>query len=158
MAGGAAAGEAVLGAFRGDFEGALDAAAGLRREEVRAAVERALEAWLFGPAGRPQHRTCPSCGEGRPGLGFGRHGPFVGRARHGADGDGGERDHVRAGARAARPPAQGGDASGTGKTTLAGIGRYGQWLEHGAAYVPLPEDEDVLTVGLSRAVALVDTG
>ena len=45
----------------------------------------------------------------------------------------------------------------TGKEILAGIGRYGPWLKHGAAYVALPEDEDVLSVGLNRAVTLVDT-
>ena len=45
----------------------------------------------------------------------------------------------------------------TGKPILAGIGRYGPWLKHGAAYVALPGDEDVLTVGLNRAVVLVDT-
>ena len=45
----------------------------------------------------------------------------------------------------------------TGKPILAGVGRYGPWLKHGAAYVALPEDEDVLTVGLNRAVMLVDT-
>ena len=44
----------------------------------------------------------------------------------------------------------------TGKTIRAGIGRYGAWLKHGATYVPLPDDEDVLAVGLNRAVALVD--
>ena len=44
---------------------------------------------------------------------------------------------------------------GTGKTILAGIGRYGAWLKHGTAYVALPEDEDVLTVGLNRAVTLI---
>ena len=44
----------------------------------------------------------------------------------------------------------------TGKTIRAGLGRYGAWLKHGANYVPLPDDEDVLTVGLNRAVALVD--
>ena len=44
----------------------------------------------------------------------------------------------------------------TGRTILAGIGLYGSWLKHGATYVPLPEDEDVLAVGLNRAVALVD--
>ena len=44
-----------------------------------------------------------------------------------------------------------------GKPILAGIGRHGPWLKHGAAYVALPEDEDVLAVGLNRAVALVDT-
>ena len=72
VAGGAAAGEAVLGAFWGDFEGALEAAGGLRREEVRAAVERAPEVWLLGPAGKPHHRSCTSCSERLPGLGFGR--------------------------------------------------------------------------------------
>ena len=44
----------------------------------------------------------------------------------------------------------------TGKTIRAGLGRYGAWLKHGATYVPLPDDEDVLAVGLNRAVALVD--
>ena len=82
VAGGAVAGEAVLGAFWGDFEGALEHAGGLKREEVRAAVERALETWLFGPAGQPEKRTCPSCAGGRLGLKLGRHGPFVGCARY----------------------------------------------------------------------------
>ena len=36
-------------------------------------------------------------------------------------------------------------------------GRYGSWLNRGATYVPLPEDGDVLTVGLNRAVMRVDT-
>ena len=44
---------------------------------------------------------------------------------------------------------------GTGKTILAGIGRYGAWLKHGGTYVALPEDEDVLNVGLNRAVTLI---
>ena len=44
----------------------------------------------------------------------------------------------------------------TGKTILAGIGRYGSWLKHGTTYTALPDDEDVLTLGLNRAVALVD--
>ena len=44
----------------------------------------------------------------------------------------------------------------TGKRILAGIGRYGAWLKHGNDYTALPDDEDVLGVGLNRAVALVD--
>ena len=44
---------------------------------------------------------------------------------------------------------------GTGETILAGIGRYGAWLKHGGIYVALPEDEDVLSVGLNRAVTLI---
>ena len=77
VAGGAVAVEAVLGAFWGAFEEALGHAGELKREEVRAAVERALEVWLFGPAGKAEHRSCPSCAEGRLGLKFGRFGPFV---------------------------------------------------------------------------------
>ncbi len=43
----------------------------------------------------------------------------------------------------------------TGKEILAGIGRYGPYLRHDGAYVSLPPDDDVLTVGLNRAVALL---
>ena len=216
VAGGAAESEAVLGAFWGGFEGALERAGGLKREEVRAAVERALEVWLFGPAGRPETRACPSCGAGRLELRFGRYGPFVGCARYpacrytrplardpaddgagpvdlGADPETGLALTLRSGRygryvqrgedgkdpRAARGtvpmgmeaqeitpevarallalPRTVGTHPDTGKLILAGIGRYGPWLKHGAAYVPLPEDEDVLAIGLNRAVMLVDT-
>ena len=43
----------------------------------------------------------------------------------------------------------------TGKTITAGIGRYGPWLRHGRTYVAIPADEDVLTIGLNRAVMLI---
>ena len=179
-------------------------------------MERALETWLFGPAGKPEKRSCPSCGEGRLDLRFGRHGPFVGCARYPAcrytrplardpadDGAGpialgtdpgtglaltlrsgrygryvqrGEAGKDPEAARGTVPmgmetqeitpevarallalPRRVGVHPETGRTILAGIGRYGPWLKHGAAYLPLPEDEDVLTVGLNRAVMLVDT-
>ena len=35
---------------------------------------------------------------------------------------------------------------------------YGPWPKPGANYVPLPDDTDVLPVGLNRAVALVTRG
>ena len=213
VAGGAQAGEAVLDAFWGDFEGALERAGGLKREEVRAAVERVLEVWLFGPGGKPEQRSCPSCGEGRLDLRFGRYGPFVGCERYpgcrytrplardpaddgvgpvdlGTDPGTGlaltlrtgryvQRGEVGKDPEAARGtvplgmeaheitpevvrallalPRTVGAHPETGKAILAGIGRYGPWLKHGGAYLPLPEDEDVLTIGLNRAVVLVDT-
>ena len=43
----------------------------------------------------------------------------------------------------------------SGKPILAGIGRYGPWLRHGETYAALPEGDDVLTVGLNRAAALI---
>ena len=42
------------------------------------------------------------------------------------------------------------------KTVLAGIRLHGPWLKHVATYLPLPEDDDVLAIGLNRAVSLVD--
>ena len=43
----------------------------------------------------------------------------------------------------------------SGETILAGIGRYGPWLKHGETFVSIPDDEDVLTIGLNRAVTLI---
>ena len=35
------------------------------------------------------------------------------------------------------------------------IGRFGPWLRHGRTYVSIPYDDDVLTIGLNRAVMLI---
>ena len=43
----------------------------------------------------------------------------------------------------------------TGKAIAAGIGRYGAYLRHEGAYKSLAEADDVLAVGLNRAVALL---
>ena len=43
----------------------------------------------------------------------------------------------------------------TGKPITAGIGRYGPWVRHEGAYAAIPGDEDVLTIGLNRAVTLL---
>ena len=217
VAEGATAWKGVLHSFWGAFEGALEQAGGLTREEVRAAVERALEVYLFGAAGQPEERACPSCAEGRLGLKLGRYGPFIGcslfpvcrysrplatdpadrtergeplplgtdpdtglaltlrRGRYGRYVQRGEHTKDAPAARGTVPlgmetleitpevarallalPRTVGVHPDTGKTILAGIGRYGPWLKHGAAYVSLPEDEDVLAIGLNRAVMLVD--
>ena len=42
-----------------------------------------------------------------------------------------------------------------GQMIQAGIGRYGPYVKHGNAYKSLPADEDVLTVGINRAVDLL---
>ena len=34
----------------------------------------------------------------------------------------------------------------------AGIGRFGPYLKHGNAYKSLPADEDILNIGMNRAV------
>ncbi len=218
VAEGAMAYEGVLGSFWGPFEDALGTAAGLRRDEVRATVEDALERYIFAPSpGGPVDRACPSCADGRLRLKFGRHGPFVGcpnypecnysrplAAHPAASGQGsepvalgtdpdtglaftlrrgrysryvqlGETDEDGRAPRGTVPgsmepdeitpdvarallamPRTVGVHPDTGRTILAGIGLYGSWLKHGAQYVPLPDDEDVLAIGLNRAVALVD--
>ena len=43
----------------------------------------------------------------------------------------------------------------SGEPILAGIGRYGPWLRHGETYAAIPADEDVLAIGLNRAVDLI---
>ena len=47
------------------YKGALESAAGLKRDDVRDAVESALELYLFGPSEAQAERPCPSCSEGR---------------------------------------------------------------------------------------------
>ncbi len=48
-----------------------------------------------------------------------------------------------------------GDHPESGEPLTAGIGRYGPYVKHGSTYRTIPDDEDVLTVGLNRAVALI---
>jgi DNA topoisomerase-1 len=43
----------------------------------------------------------------------------------------------------------------TGEPITAGIGRFGPYVRHGTAYKTIPGDEDVLTIGMNRAVALL---
>ena len=42
-----------------------------------------------------------------------------------------------------------------GKKIIAGIGRYGPFLRHDGVYTSIPADDDVITIGLNRAVALL---
>ncbi|MEP9351253.1 type I DNA topoisomerase [Xanthobacter sp. KR7-225] len=42
-----------------------------------------------------------------------------------------------------------------GEPILAGIGRYGPYVQHGRTYANLEDADDVLAVGLNRAVALI---
>ena len=46
----------------------------------------------------------------------------------------------------------------TGNPIVAGIGRFGPYLRHGEAFVSLPRGDEVLSVGLNRAVALIAEG
>jgi DNA topoisomerase I len=42
-----------------------------------------------------------------------------------------------------------------GKKIIAGIGRFGPYIKHGDTFRSLPADDDVLTVGINRAVSLL---
>ncbi len=42
-----------------------------------------------------------------------------------------------------------------GQMILAGIGRYGPYVQHGSTYANLPEAEEVFDVGLNRAITLL---
>jgi DNA topoisomerase-1 len=43
----------------------------------------------------------------------------------------------------------------TGEAIVAGIGRFGSYIKHGATFKSLAPDDDVLTIGLNRAVVLL---
>ncbi len=43
----------------------------------------------------------------------------------------------------------------TGEMITAGIGRFGPYLKHGPVYKSLAQDDDVLSIGLNRAVSLL---
>jgi DNA topoisomerase-1 len=43
----------------------------------------------------------------------------------------------------------------TSETITAGIGRFGPYLKHGSVYKSLTAEDDVLTIGLNRAVSLL---
>jgi DNA topoisomerase-1 len=43
----------------------------------------------------------------------------------------------------------------TGEPIIAGLGRFGPYLKHGDAYKSIRGDDDVLTIGLNRAVSLL---
>jgi DNA topoisomerase-1 len=43
-----------------------------------------------------------------------------------------------------------------GEPILAGIGRFGPYVQHGKTYANITADEDVLSVGLNRAVTLIE--
>ncbi len=43
----------------------------------------------------------------------------------------------------------------SGEPILAGIGRYGPYVQHGKVYANLDNDDDVLTIGANRAIDLI---
>jgi DNA topoisomerase I len=43
----------------------------------------------------------------------------------------------------------------SGETVTAGIGRFGPYIKHGTTYVSLGADDDVLNIGLNRAVIML---
>ena len=45
----------------------------------------------------------------------------------------------------------------SGEPITAGIGRYGPYVHHAGTYVSLKGEDDVLTIGLNRAMELIDT-
>ena len=43
----------------------------------------------------------------------------------------------------------------SGRPVLAGIGRFGPWVRHGESYASIGDDDEVLRVGVERAVVLI---
>ena len=53
-------------------------------------------------------------------------------------------------------PREVGKHSNDNEPILAGIGRFGPYVQHGKTYANLTSGDDVLTIGLNRAVALIE--
>ncbi|RED50904.1 type I DNA topoisomerase [Aestuariispira insulae] len=43
----------------------------------------------------------------------------------------------------------------SGELIQAGIGRYGPYLKHGSAFISLPAEDDILSIGINRAVEVI---
>jgi len=43
----------------------------------------------------------------------------------------------------------------SGAMITAGVGRFGPFLKHGSSYVSIPPDDDVLSIGMNRAVEVI---
>ncbi len=52
-------------------------------------------------------------------------------------------------------PREVGKSPEDGEPILAGVGRFGPYVKHGKIYASLEEGDDVLTIGLNRAVTLI---
>jgi DNA topoisomerase-1 len=52
-------------------------------------------------------------------------------------------------------PREVGKSPEDGEPILAGVGRFGPYVKHGKVYASLEEGDDVLTIGLNRAVTLI---
>src|SRR4029077_17833920 len=52
-------------------------------------------------------------------------------------------------------PREVGISTEDGEPILAGIGRFGPYVKHGKVYASLEDGDDVLTIGLNRAVTLI---
>ena len=98
-------------------------------------------------------------------LRAGRFGPYVqlGEAAKGEKpkraglpkGTDAGRRRSRDGAQAAVAAARGRPHPEDGEPITAGIGRFGPYVQHGKTYANLEPGDDVLHIGLNRAVALI---
>jgi len=50
-----------------------------------------------------------------------------------------------------------GNHPGTGEEIVAGIGRFGPYVKHQSRFISLKGDDDPMTIGLDRAVVVIDT-
>ena len=55
-------------------------------------------------------------------------------------------------------PREIGNHPDSGELILAGIGRFGPYLKYGDAYQSVPPDDDILDLGLNRAVTIIEEG
>src|SRR5205814_694343 len=52
-------------------------------------------------------------------------------------------------------PRENGKSPEDGEPLMAGIGRFGPYVQHGKTYANLDSSEDVFSIGLNRAITLI---
>src|SRR6266436_2783220 len=148
----------LLRDFWREFTAAVGDIKELRVAQVIDALDELLAPHLFQPrADGADPRKCPNCEIGRLSLKLGKFGGFIGctnypecrYTRQFAPGNG----------------ANGGPDGGMkklGEDPVSGLevtlrsGRFGPYVQHGKTYANLTTGDDVLTVGLNRAVTLIE--
>ena len=219
----------VLRDFWKAFSGITDKAMELTGQEVRDKIDEVLGPHFFAAdenGSTEAARKCPSCGNGRLALNFGRYGAFITCSNYpdcrftrnldeagslngaeldateypkllGTDPETGQDVSVRQGpygyyvqlgeaekdakGKAKSKPKRAsllksmepasidletalrllslprllGDHPESKLPVAAGIGRYGPYLKHGETFLSLPADDDVLTIGLNRAIVVL---
>src|SRR6478609_4625313 len=157
----------VLRDFWRDFSGAVDETKDLRTTEVLDSLNDLLGPHIFPPkADGSNPRACPSCNDGQLSLKVGKFGAFIQLGEPEEEGDKPKRSSLpkdlkpedvtlEKALKLLALPREVAKHPESGEPIVAGIGRYGPYVQHGRTYANLGRDDDVLEIGGNRAIDLI---